>query len=101
MIKAENLDDIVAMLEESFSNCIEQPSPRGNQSFAFDSERRKYRKMLMDAKIACYSTGVRDCRGDTKDLYKLVNTLMGTTSNNPLPNHTNDKDLADEFADFL
>ena len=25
---------------------------------------------------------------------------MGTTSNNPLPNHTNDKDLADKFADF-
>ena len=30
-----------------------------------------------------------------------MNTLMGTTSNNPLPNHTNDKDLADEFADFF
>ena len=64
------------------------------------SERRKY-KMLLDAKIACYSEWVRDCRGDTKELYKLVNTLMGTTSKNTLPNHTNDKDLADEFADFF
>ena len=57
--------------------------------------------MILDAKIACYSAWVRDCRGDTKELYKLVNTLMGTTLNNPLPNHTSDKDLADEFADFV
>ena len=34
-------------------------------------------------------------------MYKLLNTLMGTTLNNPLPNHTNDKDLSDEFADFF
>ena len=34
-------------------------------------------------------------------MYKLVNTLMGTTLNNPLPNHTNDKNLADEFADYF
>ena len=137
MIKAENLDDMVAMLEENFSTALNNHTPEvtkvitlrkkkpwfGNElklqkrkvwkrekvfrkyrlqscRIAFDSERRKYRKMLMDAKIACYSAWVRDCRGDTKELYKLVNTLMGTTSNNPLPNHTNDKDLADEFADF-
>ena len=31
----------------------------------------------------------------------MVNTLMGTSSSNPLPNHTNDKDLAEEFADFF
>ena len=30
-----------------------------------------------------------------------MNALSGITSNNPLPNHTNDKDPADEFADFL
>ena len=57
--------------------------------------------MLLEAKTACYSAQVRDCRGDTKELYMLVNTLMGTTSSNPLPNHTNDKDLAEEFADFF
>ena len=31
----------------------------------------------------------------------LVNTLMSTTSSNPLPNHANDKDLAEEFANFF
>ena len=33
--------------------------------------------------------------------FDRVSTLMGTSSYNPLPNHTNDKDLAEEFADFF
>ena len=57
--------------------------------------------MLFDAKTVCYSKKVKDCRGDVKGLYKMVNTLMGTSSDNPLPNHTSDKDLAEEFADFF
>ena len=64
-------------------------------------ERKKYRKMLFEAKTACYSKQVKDCRGDIKGLYKMVNTLMGTTLDNPLPNHISDKDLAEEFADFF
>ena len=31
----------------------------------------------------------------------MVNTLMDISSDNPLPNHTSDKDLAEEFADFF
>ena len=57
--------------------------------------------MLLEAKTACYSEQVKDCRGDIKGLYKMVNTLMGTSSNNLLPNHTSDKDLAEEFAEFF
>ena len=68
---------------------------------ALNVERKKYRKMLFEAKTACYSKQVKDCRGDIKGLYKMVYTLMGTTLDNPLPNHTSDKDLAEEFADFF
>ena len=68
---------------------------------ALDRERKKYRRMLFEAKTACYSKQVNDCRGDIKGLYKMVNTLMGTSSDNPLPNHTSEKDLAEEFADFF
>ena len=57
--------------------------------------------MLSDAKITCYSAQVRDCKGDMRELYKLVNTLMGTASSNPFPNHTNDKVLAEDFTDFF
>ena len=68
---------------------------------ALDRERMKYRKMLFEAKTACYSKQVKDCRGDIKGLYKMVNTLMGTSSENPPHNHTSDKDVAEEFADFF
>ena len=64
-------------------------------------ERKKYRKILFDAKTVCYSKKVEDCKGDVKGLYRMVNTLMGTSSEYPLPNHTSDKDLAEEFADFF
>ena len=57
--------------------------------------------MLSGANIPCYSAQVTNCKGDAKKLYKLVNTIMSTTLNNPLQNHRNDKLLADEFADFL
>ena len=67
---------------------------------ALNMERKKYRKMLFEAKTACYSKQVKDCRGHIKGLYKMVNTLMGTTLDNPLSNHTSDKDIAEEFADF-
>ena len=68
---------------------------------ALNREREKYMKKLFKAKTACYSKQVKDCRGDIKGLYKMVNTLMGTTLDNPFPNHTSDKDLAEEFADFF
>ena len=68
---------------------------------AFDIERKKYRRMLVEAKNECYSEKVKDCRGDTKRLYRMVNTLMGTSSSNPLPKHTSNKELAEEFAGFF
>ena len=42
-IKAENLDDMVTMLEENF-NCIEKPSPRGNQSYYSKKKETMVRK---------------------------------------------------------
>ena len=68
---------------------------------AFDMERRKYRRMLVEAKNVCYSNQVKEYKGDTKRLYRMVNTLMGTSSSNPLPSHANNLDLAEDFADFF
>ena len=68
---------------------------------SFDMESKKYRKFLVEAKNACYGQQVKDCRGDTRGLYKMINTLMFTFSNNPLPNHANNMDLAEEFAGFF
>ena len=63
--------------------------------------KKEIQENAFEAKTACYSKQVKDCRGDIKGLYKMVNTLMGTTLENPLPNHTSNKDLAEEFADFF
>ena len=137
-IRTEELDDMVAMLEEKFSAALNNQAPeitkvvmerrkmpwsgeemkeqkrivgRREKVYrryrlkscwtAFDIERKKYRRMLVEAKNECYSEKVKDCRGDTKRLYRMVNTLMGTSSSNPLPKHTSNKELAEEFAGFF
>ena len=45
----------------------------------FDEDRKKYQAMLYASKTSTYSKEVKDCRGDTKKLYKLVYSLMGTS----------------------
>ena len=67
----------------------------------FDEDRKKYRAMLYALKTSTYSKEVKDCRGNTKKLYKLVYSLMGTSQENPLPDNNNSEDLANEFADFF
>ena len=42
-----------------------------------------------------------ECKIDTKKLYKLIANIEGTKKDNPLPEATSDKELADKFADFF
>ena len=44
---------------------------------------------------------IHKLKGDTKGFYKLIAKLTGLTSENQLPDHTSDMELADEFADFF
>ena len=57
--------------------------------------------MLYASKTSSYSKQVVGCKGDTKKLYKLVYSLMGTSQENPLPDNDNPEDLANEFADYF
>ena len=57
--------------------------------------------MLYASKTASYSNEVTGCKGDTKKLYKLVYSLMGTSQENPLPDNDNPEDLTNELADFF
>ena len=57
--------------------------------------------MLYASKTSTYSKEIKDCRGDTKKLYKLVYNLMGTSQENLLPDNDNPEELANEFADFF
>ena len=57
---------------------------------------------MVKAKIStCISNKILECRKDSKWLYKLFNNLTGTTKENPLPPRTDDKQLADEFANHF
>ena len=64
-------------------------------------ERQKYKQMLNDIKTQIICEKVADCNQDSKKLYILVCYLTGTKMDNPLPEHTDDEQLADEFPDFF
>ena len=57
--------------------------------------------MLFAAKVKVISDQVINCGKDTKALYVLISNITGVRKENPLPIHTNDKELADQFADFF
>ena len=67
----------------------------------FDEDRKKYQAMLYASKTSSYSKKIKDCKGNTKKLYKLVYSLMWTSQENPLTDNDNPEDLANEFADYL
>jgi len=64
-------------------------------------ERRKYRNLLHATKREMLSSKVLDCKGDTKQLYKLFNNITGNMRDNPLPSGRTDQDLADDFANYF
>ena len=39
--------------------------------------------------------------GNKKQLFKIVTSLLGKNQDNPMPKHTNNKELAEEIADFF
>ena len=72
-----------------------------HQWLAFKSEKKKYREMLKEAKINSVSKLIIKCGRDVKKLYQVIYNMTGKCSLNPLPNSDNDKDLADNFANYF
>ena len=68
---------------------------------AFKIERQKYKRMLRDVKAQTICEKVADCNWDAKKLYSLMSYLTGTKVDNPMPQHTDEDQLADEFTDFF
>ena len=42
-----------------------------------------------------------DTGSDTKKLYRIVNSLLGWKTDNPLQDHSDPATLAEEFAEFF
>ena len=57
--------------------------------------------MLNDIKTQTICEKGAGCNQDSKKFYSLVSHLTGTKTDNPLPEHTDDEKLADDFADFF
>ena len=57
--------------------------------------------MLKTIKKDVISEKVLECGRDTGKLYGLINNITATTKENPLPDHTNEKALANEFVEFF
>lgn len=64
-------------------------------------QRLIYKYMIMAEKKKVIHNKVLECGNDNKKLYSLVNYLTGDLKNNPLPEHSNDKQLADDFVEYF
>ena len=67
----------------------------------FRLQKQNNRDMLKKAKTEAVSEKVAECGNDTKKLYKIVNNILGTTNEKPLPPSDDMSKLADEFANYF
>ena len=68
---------------------------------AFKHEHNKYRSMLSSIRKEDISTKIAACEQDTKKLHTLVNKIVGHTSENSMPKHDSNNQLAEEFANYF
>ena len=60
-----------------------------------------YRDMPNKAKTYALSNMVMECGKDAKKLYKIVNSILGTNKEKPLPITDDKNKLADDFANYF
>ena len=68
---------------------------------AYHNERKTYNRLLYKYKSEYIWNEVLKHKGDSKHLYKLVSSLTGIKTENPLPECSNDFDLAGRFASYF
>ena len=61
----------------------------------------EYKQNIKKLKLQTFTRPVADCKGDTKKLYTLVYGLMGKDKSSPLPDHTDEESLVNDFADYF
>ena len=58
-------------------------------------------KLLCSTKITYYETQLEQCPHNSKAMFRTVNMLMGNKGGCPLPRHTSDLQLANDFSIFF
>ncbi|KAK3087899.1 hypothetical protein FSP39_012275 [Pinctada imbricata] len=62
----------------------------------------KRNELLARSKVEFYSSKIKESESDAKQIYKLANTLIGSTKDQSLPSHHGDMtELANSFANFF
>ena len=61
----------------------------------------EYKKLLKAEKSIIISNKVIQCGKDSKQLYSLVNNLLGTKVENPMLENRTDLELANDFSEFF
>ena len=68
---------------------------------AYTVERNKYNCQLHYFKWQSLSKRILNCKGNAKELFLLVNKLMGSIAQKPLPPNKADEELAEDFAGYF
>ena len=67
----------------------------------FKEKRNFYNKTLNNLRSKYLSEKVNKCQGNSKALFKVVNSTLNRKPISPLPTHANDATLATEFSEFF
>ncbi len=76
-------------------------SKTGSNLKAYQDQKNKVNCLLQDAHTQYFSEIVVKNSSNPRGLFKVVNSLMGKKTDNPLPPHTSPTDLANDFASFF
>ncbi len=68
---------------------------------AYTQQKNSVNILMEQEKKDHWSTLITDAKGDQKKLFTIVRTLTGDSKSNPLPPHSSESDLANDFANFF
>ena len=67
----------------------------------FQSARNRYNAILDSKKVQYFSAKIKECGTDQKALFRTMNVIQRKQKSQVLPAHTNEGDLANQFATYF
>ena len=91
------------LLKQKVRKCEKQwkQNPTDEHWLIFTAHRREYFYAIRHAKKDVLKDRIVKCGKDSRRLFQLVHSLIGTKKNNPLPASPSDKILANTFSEFF
>ena len=72
-----------------------------NLILTYKNQKKKYDLILKEALTKYMSNLVLENASNPKSLYKLIGSFLNTPMKNPLPEHTSDQQLAEDFKTYF